>query len=671
MARVESCLKLGIVSFSLMFFPILFSFPTDSAQALTASLGQPYHGRLVEGIPFPRQFEGYQLRDEDRTYTTPEVIGALLDAVDALQAEYPSAPDLYIGDFSKPGGGWLNRHRSHQNGRDVDLGMYARDDRTLTTFIPMNEENLDAAKTWCLIENIIRSQRVQYIFVDKRIQNVLSDYALSQGVDPAYLEQLFGNTRGSIIQHVRNHQDHLHVRFYAPWSTMAAHLDPSDTQKHTAVEMAQQAYLPKRVNYYVKGTERNLDTLARSFGVDRRNLCRWNQIHGNEILSPGTCLVFYKRGFEIEPVNLAQSLRPDSVPETQTIRMASLRPTRTLSDAPMSIQEPPPREVRESRSTRELRDSDDIREARDTGEAREAQDIRNAREVREARSTRDDHEVRESREVRNTRDSREAREDRDTRDTKGMKATPPITTVYTAKRGDSLEQIARDNDMDVNALRALNGMKKRSELRQGQRIVLLNTAKQSAGADFSPSQAVKYDKALKSVAPSNQFAKKGEPVETIARLSGPTAGASQKLDKTKGSDSLPSGKKIQLAKVDLSAKSSMHDAPGAATGAKSSKARKAEEKISAGKASGRTDPKSEDLRQKTAAKGGGPARLAGPAKASVPKLAAKASAPASSGMKAAAVGKAAPQKPPAPKSIAAKPEATVKVAGNSKAASKK
>ncbi|WP_244084979.1 penicillin-insensitive murein endopeptidase [Desulforhabdus sp. TSK] len=671
------------MSFSLMFFPILFTFPTDSAQALTASLGQPYHGRLVEGIPFPRQFEGYQLRDEDRTYTTPEVIGALLDALDAVQAEYPSAPDLYFGDFSKPGGGWLSRHRSHQNGRDVDLGMYAKDDRTLSTFIPMNEENLDAAKTWCLIENIIRSQRVQYIFVDKRIQNVLSDYALSQGVDPAYLEHLFGNVRGSIVQHVRNHQDHLHIRFYAPWSTMAAHLDPSDTQKHTAVEMAQQAYLPKRVNYYVKGNERNLDTLARSFGVDRRELCRWNQIHGNEILSPGTCLVFYKRGFEIEPVNLAQSLRPDSVPETQTIRVASLRPTRTLSDAPTGIQEPPPREIHEvhdTMSTRELRDSGDVRENRDKEEDREARDTRNAREVREARSTRDDREARESREVRNTRntrntrdsrDSREAREERDSRDTKGMKVSPPITTVYTAKRGDSLEQIARDNDMDVNALRALNGMKKRAELRQGQRIVLLNTMKQSAGADSPPSQAVKYDKTLKSAAPSSQFVKKGEPVENIARLSVPTADTSRKLDNTRGSDSLPSGKKIQLAKVDLSAKTSMNDARAVAAGTKSSKARKSDEKISAGKAPGRTDPKAEDLRQKTAGKGGAPARVAEPAKASVPKPAARASAPASSGTKTAAVGKAAPEKPTAPKSVAAKPEATVKVAGNSKAASKK
>jgi LysM repeat protein len=246
-----------------------------------------------------------------------------------------------------------------------------------------------------------------------------------------------------------------------------------------------------------------------------------------------------------------------------------------------------------------------------------------------------------------------------------MKATPPITTVYTAKRGDSLEQIARDNDMDVNALRALNGMKKRTELRQGQRIVLLNTMKQSTGADPSPSQAVKYDKTLKSVARSSQFAKKGEPVENITKLGMPTAGTSSKLGNPKGSDSLPPGKKIQLAKVDLSAKTSMNDAPGAAAGAKSSKARKMEGKTPAGKALSKNDSKAEDSRQKAAPKGGAPARLAEPAKAPLPKLASKTGTPASSATsatKVAAAGKSAPQKASASKVIAAKPEATVKVA---------
>lgn len=517
MAKAESCLKLGLTTFALVFLPILLCFSNKPAQALTASVGQPYHGRLVEGIPFPRQFQGYQLRNEDHTYTTPELIGALLDAIEGVQDKYPNTCDLYVGDFSKPGGGWMNGHRSHQNGRDVDLGMYVKGNRPLNTFINMNEENLDAPKTWCLIENLLRSQRVQYIFLDKKVQNVLYDYALGEGVDPVYLERLFGNVKGAIIQHVRNHQDHMHVRFYAPWSTMAAHLDEGDSQKRTAVEMAQQAYLPKKVNYYVKGTERNLDMLARSFGVSRRDLCRWNQIHGNEILSPGSCLVFYKRGFEMEPVNLAQSLRPDSVPETQVVRFASLRPTRTLSDAPVSIR---------SSVTRERKYSEPV--------------------AASYTAQRDDTLERTAKS--NTRE---------------RKSSAPVTTLYTVQKGDTLEGIAKSSGMDVKALLALNGLKKRTALKKGDKLTLLASIDTASASDASPSASSSGNSGNKASSDSGSsayVAKKGETLARIAKANGVSLDTLCKINKIKQNTSLKPGQKILLAKVDTSPKTSLSDA---------------------------------------------------------------------------------------------------------------
>jgi hypothetical protein len=312
-------------------------FPSQSTSAFTASIGQPYHGRLIDGVPFPEQFQGYNVRAEDRAYATPELIGALLDAVDAVRQQDPATCDLFLGDISRDGGGGINNHRSHQNGRDVDLGMFARGNRPLGTFMPMNGENLDVPKTWALIENLLRSQRVQYIFLDRRIQNLLYDYALCRGVDPTYLDHLFGGGRGSIIQHQRNHHDHMHVRFYAPWSAMAAQVGEGDEQKRSIIEMAQQAYLPKKVNYYVKGTEPSLDALAQSFGVSRKDLSRWNQLQGAESLRPGSCLVFYKRGFEMEQVRLAQSLQPNTIPEAPMVRLASLRSLGTSGEGPVSL----------------------------------------------------------------------------------------------------------------------------------------------------------------------------------------------------------------------------------------------------------------------------------------------------------------------------------------------
>src|SRR5208337_4399734 len=125
---------------------------TQTCQALTASYGRPYQGHLENGVIFPNQFPGYHLRDESRSYTTPEVVGALLDAIEAVRTQFPGTCDLFIADFTCAGGGSAIHHRSHQNGRDVDIGMYAAGNHPLNGLVPMNKDNLDPAKTWCLIE---------------------------------------------------------------------------------------------------------------------------------------------------------------------------------------------------------------------------------------------------------------------------------------------------------------------------------------------------------------------------------------------------------------------------------------------------------------------------------------------------------------------------------------
>lgn len=386
---------------------ILLSIPLtpDPSQAITASVGQPYHGRLVNGIPFPRQFSGYQLREADRTYTAPEVIGAMLDAIDTVQKQFPGTQSLYFGDFSLPNGGAMGGHRSHQNGRDVDVGMYAKGNRTLSTFLHMNEENLDVPRTWAFVESLLCSQRVQYIFVDRRIQDLLYDYARSRGMDTSYLDRLFANNRGAVIQHVRNHSDHIHIRFYTPWSTMAARVSELDDQRRAVIEMAQQSYLPKKVFYYANGNEKSLDALARSFGVERSDLFRWNDLRGNEVLNPGRSLVFYKRGFEFEPVHLAQSLQPDSVPETSSYHFAALRPaSSTATDAPST-----PRERSRERAYQ--------RRDKASGES--------------------------------------------------------VTFTIKAKRGDTIEKVARRNGIDAAALARANGVKVGGALKPGQKIKLV------------------------------------------------------------------------------------------------------------------------------------------------------------------------------------------------------
>lgn len=431
----------------------------NNALAITASIGRPYHGKLKNGVPFPREFSGYQLREEELTYTTPELVGALLDAIESVQERYPDTCDLYLGDFSKEGGGCLKRHRSHQNGRDVDLGMYAKGNRRLDSLVPMNEANLDVPKTWQLVENLLRSQKVQYIFLDRSVQRLLYEHASNHGNDQAYLDRLFGNARGSVIQHLRGHQDHMHVRFFTPWSSLAGRMEAIDGQKATVIEVAQQSFLPKKVNYYVKGGESDLKALANSFGVTTKDLCRWNRLRGNSVLNPGSCVVFYKRGFELEPVHLAQTLRPDPSWDYAPVQVASLSP-RILRD--LSANRFAERKRQSMQATTvtptvhttsyKVRKGETLQQiAKRHGMSGEALGRLNG--LKSNTRLKAGQNLKVEQKVVSTGTSG-----------KSIEKNPQrvVPAGYVVRRGETVEQVAKKNGMDSNTLRQLNGLKKKT-----------------------------------------------------------------------------------------------------------------------------------------------------------------------------------------------------------------
>jgi LysM repeat protein/murein endopeptidase len=474
MGKVGSRLKLKLPFTCLAALVLSVALFETPALTFTASIGRPYQGRLINGIPFPNQLPGYYLRDQERCYATPEAIGTVLDAIDAVRERYPDTCDLFIGDFSRAGGGWINMHRSHQNGRDADLGMYAKGNRPLDTFAPMNEETLDAAKTWCFLESLLRSQQIQYIFLDRRVQRLLHEYALSQGVDPAYLEQVFANGRNSPIQHVSGHYDHMHVRFYTPWSTMAARVGEEDEQQRTVIEMAQQAYLPKKVDYYVKGTEHGVEELARSFGINQKDLCRWNRMQPNDVLTPGSCVVFYKRSFEVEPVHLARSLQPDSVPDSPGLQFASAGGAGSFVEAPNSFRAR--RSSTPFSTTYTIHRGDTLRKV--------AQ--RNRVDVNvlcELNGLKPDAGVKPGQKIRlvsgkvasataepvppGTLKSVHAVSVSDPKASKNF-----VPAVYTADNHDTLQKIAKQQGIDLSALCKINGLNKNSTLQPGQKIRL-------------------------------------------------------------------------------------------------------------------------------------------------------------------------------------------------------
>lgn len=181
-----------------------------------ASIGEPHRGALLNGMRLastPR----LHVVAPDRSWGTPGTVRALERAIARVHEEHPGTPRLHVGDLSREQGGYLRPHRSHQSGRDADLGYYYLDGEGW--YIRGHKDNLDVERTFTLVEALLHEGDVEYLFIDQSIQALLRDHALGAGEDPHWLDQLFGvpgQRRGpsSIIRHAGGHLTHLHVRFY-------------------------------------------------------------------------------------------------------------------------------------------------------------------------------------------------------------------------------------------------------------------------------------------------------------------------------------------------------------------------------------------------------------------------------------------------------------------------
>lgn len=265
--RTKVNLTLVALVFLLTFLPVLVENPLH---ALTISVGEPFGGKLINGVRFPAEMAGCRLNREERSYTTPEVVGAMLDALRMFREKYPDSCEISLGDFSREGGGRLKGHESHQNGRDVDIGLFAIGNVALERFRDMNVKRLDVAKTWHMVQSLVDTFRVEKIYLDRSIQARLYRHAQGEGVSSEYLARVFSRAggrgdAGSIMEHEPGHRGHMHVRFFTPWSSLAGQLKTIDPVKQLRLEAAQQADLPLEGNQVARGSERASSQLARNF----------------------------------------------------------------------------------------------------------------------------------------------------------------------------------------------------------------------------------------------------------------------------------------------------------------------------------------------------------------------------------------------------------------------
>jgi penicillin-insensitive murein endopeptidase len=177
------------------------------------SIGTPDAGLLLNPMLFPAG-PFWTLREPEEAWATDETVDFIVTAIEAVEARHPGSPRLVIGDLSHPRGGRIDRHRSHQVGRDADLGFYYRQGEA-HTFRAARPSDLDAPRSWAFVRALVTETDVDRIFIDRSLIRVLYDQAVAEGEDRAWLADIFGRTSDKgIIQHERRHKDHLHVRFY-------------------------------------------------------------------------------------------------------------------------------------------------------------------------------------------------------------------------------------------------------------------------------------------------------------------------------------------------------------------------------------------------------------------------------------------------------------------------
>jgi murein DD-endopeptidase MepM/ murein hydrolase activator NlpD len=194
----------------------------DIAPAPGQSVGQPWNGRLQDAARLGYG-EGYVLRRPGRTYGTATTIAHVEHALAELRQKFPRLHPIAVGDLSLPTGGPVSDHRSHQSGRDIDLGLcfHHRPRGYPRSFVAASEDTLHAAAMWAMISAFAETAHfdggVEMMFLDFEVQGMVYRWAAAEGVDRGRLDAIFqfphGRGGAGLVRHEPNHGDHLHVRF--------------------------------------------------------------------------------------------------------------------------------------------------------------------------------------------------------------------------------------------------------------------------------------------------------------------------------------------------------------------------------------------------------------------------------------------------------------------------
>ncbi|MBN2195631.1 MAG: penicillin-insensitive murein endopeptidase [Polyangiaceae bacterium] len=186
------------------------------------SVGHPNAGYLVNGVKMPPGDE-WVLSIPDHAWGTDETIEALVHALRTVAARFPGGPRAILGSISAEHGGPLSPHKSHRTGRDADVHLFLTQRKPGSWYEAGTAANLDRPRCWAFLRTLLTETDVEMVLLDQSVQDLLEEYALLVGEDPAWIADVFdgtGDRFSDLIKHVPGHQGHFHIRFVSQYSRL-------------------------------------------------------------------------------------------------------------------------------------------------------------------------------------------------------------------------------------------------------------------------------------------------------------------------------------------------------------------------------------------------------------------------------------------------------------------
>ncbi len=180
--------------------------------------GRAFYSHIREPTLLP-DGPGYVRKHPHTAWGTRQTVDTLRAILAQVHRRFPHAPPLVVGDLSRKWGGRFRPHVSHKWGNDVDIGIPLTVDAPTDRFTRARPSTMDMARTWELIRAAIATGRVEFVFLDWRLQRALRAWVEEHTeLTKEQLDVIFQAPRRrwhrvGIVRHEHGHRDHLHIRF--------------------------------------------------------------------------------------------------------------------------------------------------------------------------------------------------------------------------------------------------------------------------------------------------------------------------------------------------------------------------------------------------------------------------------------------------------------------------